>query len=254
MAFSRFRRPARRSFGFRPRFKRAFLKRPIGPDGKRWSRANFHILQDVTVENTSDTITTVNVRLAAVDNLSDQTTGFGRMYEQSVRHIELGGIVLGRIIEPIGQAVSAVFDGPSESWVTCREHLTIDRATSTGGSASSGTAPYNHSEAPTASMLGGGSLVESDNFPTKVLWTNLFRANLDVVNVVDLQEGDGAVLENNRANVRGGMLNKRLRYILDDQHNFNYSCSFITGTDYAPGENKEYRLVLSGWLYWRLKF
>jgi len=212
----------------------------------------------VEVSDTPENVTTVSFRLASASSLGDANTNPGLALDQAVRSVNVGGIVLGRIIQPTSELYDGSNDHPEDTFLVAREHLYIDRNDGDGTQASDPN--YGFSQFPMANASSLGLSPNTDtidpSYPMKILWTNVFRANMCVYQIQNLPEATGVVLDNGSIRPQpGGMLNKRLKVRLDDFHNLYYSISFISGPTYAPPATQApFRICISGWLYYRLGF
>jgi len=223
---------------------------------KVWQRANIHQIAALEIPDIAENTTTVTFRLASTSSLGLISDTQGIALDQALRQVRIGGVVLGRIITPITTELVTDDWHPSATWMVAREHLFIDRVSGTGGQA--GNAPdYGQSQFPVANATTTtpGVTTIDPAMPMKILWTNVFRPNMSVYQVSGIPESTGVVLDN--GSIRpgpGGMLNKRLRTIIDDFTNLYYSVSFITPPGWERPAEMDYRIGISGWLYYRLGF
>lgn len=250
----------RRSTSFRKRpfsrfrsSNRGRLHTPVA--NRYWQRASFTLDGNAALDGPDNTAT-LTFKLAGTRAIGDSVTEPGLAMDQALRSINIGGIVMGRIIHPATRDYDAGAI-PADNFTLCREHLVVDRLDDAGAAAAINPV-YHKSQFPIANASSAASspdaTTEEVEYPMKVLWSNVFRSNLTIYHVTDLPEATGVVLDNGAIRPNTGVLNKRLKARIDDYHGLFYQCSFITLPSFTTSENHSYKVVISGWLYYRLGF
>lgn len=229
MPFSR--RPARRAFSSRSRFRKRGLR--VNQDLRRWEAGNFDVTQTYAAPVPNATYTPQATPLAQVsDHLADTATVAGALEAYKIRAIEVGGLVFCTNTF-LNQAPVAAVSAHAKVW----HMLYIDRL-------GAGGAPVNLPDfsKTTAPVLSAGAASTFETaFPTRIIWREQ--------RVIPIGANDVGVPHPQTYYSGSRSLRLRCR-LLDDWGLFFYSAIFFS----TGGAALTFTTLFSGSIYWRTSY